>query len=386
MSSSHAPNESARSVPSDDKTKSLRTIPAVTSTGPPMSEVEYSRLPQVPPHLSRNHIETLAEKVESEIKGKIGTIVRSVLYENLSPGNANLRSRSPGSSLGLASAAQPHANFAPAPDSDFCHGNLFDEPAREAAYKQASSPLSYDQRFREAGPAALPSAPHAAAGLVDKQTFNFVPASGLRSQGAGSVVQLTPCATAEPPNGQALGPPYSFDQYFQGTGSTIVQSALPTPAGPVNTQASNPFLTCNPCFQEAGPVVQPIPYATAEPPNGQALGPPYSFDHYVQETGSIVVQPASPALANTQPSISSVVTHSRAAGRAKRRNSQEQKFWEEHKKKLRELYVTDDLPLKQVMEKMKEVSDFQPTEKQFRYQFGVIWGWRKYGLLGRGMK
>ncbi|KAI0458551.1 hypothetical protein F5B21DRAFT_436039 [Xylaria acuta] len=52
-------------------------------------------------------------------------------------------------------------------------------------------------------------------------------------------------------------------------------------------------------------------------------------------------------------------------------------YWEKQKDILYRLYVEEDKPLPVVMEIMKGYG-FCPTVKQYRYQLGEKWGWKKY--------
>ncbi|KAI1376932.1 hypothetical protein F4677DRAFT_61957 [Hypoxylon crocopeplum] len=51
--------------------------------------------------------------------------------------------------------------------------------------------------------------------------------------------------------------------------------------------------------------------------------------------------------------------------------------WKKHKPCLRKLYLTDRLPLPQVMTEMKK-KNFEASQKQYRYRF-EMWKWLKYG-------
>ncbi|KAI1284205.1 Clr5 domain-containing protein [Xylaria sp. FL0933] len=62
----------------------------------------------------------------------------------------------------------------------------------------------------------------------------------------------------------------------------------------------------------------------------------------------------------------------RHRGRAKR------DAWEQHRPVLRRLYVDENQPLPDVMRTMRENYNFGPTVKQYRYQLGSKWGWKKY--------
>ncbi|KAI0096448.1 Clr5 domain-containing protein [Nemania sp. FL0031] len=59
----------------------------------------------------------------------------------------------------------------------------------------------------------------------------------------------------------------------------------------------------------------------------------------------------------------------RQSGRAK---------WDKYKDVLCRLYVEENLPIQEVMKIMKERHGFSASVKQYRYQIGEKWGWKKY--------
>ncbi|KAF2965832.1 hypothetical protein GQX73_g7738 [Xylaria multiplex] len=52
--------------------------------------------------------------------------------------------------------------------------------------------------------------------------------------------------------------------------------------------------------------------------------------------------------------------------------------WDKYKTILKRLYVEEDHPLPIVVKIMEEKYGFVATRKQYRYQFGERWGWKKY--------
>ncbi|KAI1121876.1 hypothetical protein F5Y10DRAFT_255380 [Nemania abortiva] len=52
--------------------------------------------------------------------------------------------------------------------------------------------------------------------------------------------------------------------------------------------------------------------------------------------------------------------------------------WEKYKGTLYQLYVKEDLAMKEVIKVMNEIHGFKASVKQYRYQLGEKWGWKKY--------
>ncbi|KAI0977648.1 Clr5 domain-containing protein [Xylaria arbuscula] len=59
-------------------------------------------------------------------------------------------------------------------------------------------------------------------------------------------------------------------------------------------------------------------------------------------------------------------------------NASNNKDWKKHRSILEHLYMVENKPLAEVRSFMAEQHNFNPTPKQYRYQFGVKWGWKKY--------
>ncbi|KAI1357208.1 hypothetical protein F5Y08DRAFT_219446 [Xylaria arbuscula] len=82
---------------------------------------------------------------------------------------------------------------------------------------------------------------------------------------------------------------------------------------------------------------------------------------------------------NTCSTASSVENHDDTASRKQART--DQYIWSCHKQTLNRLYMVEKRPLNHVREIMAKEYNFKPTAKQYRYQLGVKWGWKKYNHL-----
>ncbi|KAJ8129370.1 hypothetical protein O1611_g4265 [Lasiodiplodia mahajangana] len=92
--------------------------------------------------------------------------------------------------------------------------------------------------------------------------------------------------------------------------------------------------------------------------------------------GSIAVHTTSPIPSHNYPEASSTPGRVAHTDRTERQSGRVK--WDKYKDILCQLYVEENLPIQEVMKIMKERHGFSASVKQYRYQIGEKWRWKKY--------
>ncbi|KAI0419747.1 Clr5 domain-containing protein [Xylaria grammica] len=127
----------------------------------------------------------------------------------------------------------------------------------------------------------------------------------------------------------------------------------------------------NTCFNIPSTV---SPQSTTEAPNTQ----PFDMEllNYLRDAVSGSIDSTSPEPFNAGLAASVEIDPYEPASRASRRPSK--KEWDKYRPILERLYIEEHLPLFEVIKIMEEKYHFFRTTKQYRYQLGEKWGWKKY--------
>ncbi|RWA05976.1 hypothetical protein EKO27_g9135 [Xylaria grammica] len=116
------------------------------------------------------------------------------------------------------------------------------------------------------------------------------------------------------------------------------------------------------------------PQSTTEAPDTQL------FDmeslNYLRGALSGSIDSTSPEPFNTGLAASMEIDPYEPASQASRRPTK--KEWDKYRPILERLYIEEQLPLFEVIKIMEEKYHFFRTTKQYRYQLGEKWGWKKY--------